>query len=193
MNPRQGRRNHAPKSVPGAPRRARLPRLAAATTLAAALLVGMAAVASPAEAHARTNRERLYANAVLSTLNAERRAHHLAPLRADSRLKTSARRHDMTMASRNVLSHQLPGEAVFTRRISATGYHWSWAGENIAYNSQITQSGVVLLQKLMYNEKAPNNGHRLNILNPHFRNVGVDVYIDSAHHKVWLTTDFGRQ
>jgi uncharacterized protein YkwD len=44
----------------------------------------------------------------------------------------------------------------------------------------------------MYNEKAPNNGHRLNILSSKFRQVGVDVYLDRTHHKVWLTTDFGR-
>jgi uncharacterized protein YkwD len=53
--------------------------------------------------------------------------------------------------------------------------------------------GVRRLETLMYHEKAPNDGHRRNILNSHFRNVGVDVYIDRAHHKVWLTTDFGRR
>jgi uncharacterized protein YkwD len=45
----------------------------------------------------------------------------------------------------------------------------------------------------MYNETPPNDGHRLNILNTHYRNVGVDVYFDKVHHKLWLTTDFGHR
>ena len=97
------------------------------------------------------------------------------------------------MARANQLSHQLPGEADFTRRIDKAGYHWTYAGENIAWNSVMTKRGVVALEKLMYHEQPPNDGHRQNILSRHFRNVGVDVYIDRTHHKVWLTTDFARK
>ena len=43
----------------------------------------------------------------------------------------------------------------------------------------------------MYNEVAPYDGHRLNILNRHYRDVGIDIYMDAAHHKMWLTQDFG--
>jgi hypothetical protein len=57
----------------------------------------------------------------------------------------------------------------------------------------MTQDGALAVQKMMYNEVAPNNGHRLNILNRHFVNVGVDVYLDSTHHKLWMTVDFGHQ
>jgi hypothetical protein len=45
---------------------------------------------------------------------------------------------------------------------------------------------------MMYNEKAPYDGHRVNIQYPYFANVGVDVLIDTTHQKVWLTVDFGR-
>ncbi len=54
----------------------------------------------------------------------------------------------------------------------------------------MTLGGVVILEKMLYGEKAPNNGHRLNILSKHYRNAGMDVYFDPKHHKVWLTTDF---
>jgi uncharacterized protein YkwD len=158
---------------------------------AVAMVVSLIAYAGPARA-AITSTERTYANAVLRELNAERRAHHLVPLQADSHLRLSARRHNLTMARYNTLSHQLPGEATFSRRITAAGYRWTYAGENIGWNSRMTQAGVVSLEKIMYNEKAPNNGHRLNILSSKFRQVGVDVYLDRTHHKVWLTTDFGR-
>jgi uncharacterized protein YkwD len=43
---------------------------------------------------------------------------------------------------------------------------------------------------MMYNEVAPNNGHRLNILSTRFKDVGIDVVIDTTHGKLWLTEDF---
>ena len=90
------------------------------------------------------------------------------------------------------MSHQLPGELSLGARITRTGYRWSYIGENVAWNSDISKAGVLLLQRLMYNETPPNDGHRQNILSRAFKHVGVDVYIDRVHHKVWLTTDFGR-
>ena len=166
-----------------------------------ALLFGLVATvlslpqsASAATAtHSRTSYETSIGNSVLRTLNAERRAHHLAPLSMNRNLQLSARRHDITMARFNAMSHQLRGEASFSRRITTAGYTWRAAGENIAWNSQMNTHGVLQLEVWMYNEKAPANGHRLNILSRNFANVGVDVYLDQAHHKVWLTTDFGHR
>lgn len=152
---------------------------------------GTAAQANPPKVHAMTKREHTIAAAVLSALNAERKAHHLRPLRANPDLDKSARRHDIAMMKANTLSHQLPGEPVFTRRIRRAGYRWRWAGENIAWNALMTVRGAVMLERLMYREKPPNDEHRLNILSRHFRDVGVDVYLDSRHHKLWLTEDFG--
>lgn len=170
-------------------------RLIAALSAVIALLAGLVVRAEPAAAftaHNRTRYESYIAWSVQRQLNAERHAHGLAPLAMDSHLQLSARWHDMTMARYNAMSHQLPGEAYFATRISRAGYHWSWAGENIGWNSQINTAGAQYLETTMYNEKAPYNGHRLNILSTHYTNVGVGVYIDYSHHKVWLTTDFGR-
>jgi uncharacterized protein YkwD len=165
-----------------------------------ALLVGLVAavlgVASPASAktttHARTSWEYKVARNVLTTMNAERHANHLSALTMNGHLNTSARRHDYTMSRYNTMSHQLPGEAFFANRISAAGYKWRAAGENIAWNSRTTNAGVQQLEVMMYHEKAPNDGHRRNILSKTFKNVGIDVYVDRTHHKIWLTTDFGR-
>jgi uncharacterized protein YkwD len=159
--------------------------------IAAFLAVPQAASASTS--HARTSYEYSIAKAVVHLINLERKAHHLKPVTGSSQLNLSSRRHNVTMARFNSMSHQLPGEAYFSKRISATGYKWRAAGENIAWNSQMNTKGVLRLETAMYNEKAPYNGHRLNILNPAFKNVGADVYIDRAHHKIWLTTDFARR
>jgi uncharacterized protein YkwD len=44
----------------------------------------------------------------------------------------------------------------------------------------------------MLGETPPNDGHRRNILSATFAVVGVDVYLDSTHGRLWLTEDFAR-
>lgn len=176
----------------------RLPRL---RVLILALLLGLVApflaVATPAQAaapvKARTAYEHSIQNSVLSLINQQRRAHGLKALKMNKRLKVSARRHNAAMSRANTMSHTVRGEARLSRRISRAGYNWGRVAENIAWNSQVSRGGVLVLQKLMYNERAPYDGHRRNILNRSYREVGVDVYVDRAHHKIWLTTDFGRK
>jgi len=129
---------------------------------------------------------------VLAELNDERASHGLPALKMNSKLVSSAHAHNLAMAKANTLSHQLNGEAALGSRVSAAGYRWSMVGENIAYSSDRSQSGVLAVQRAMYNEKPPNDGHRRNILNKSFVDVGIDVINDSAHGKVWLVTDFGR-
>ena len=133
-----------------------------------------------------------WANAVLDELNSERAAHGLPALKLNSKLVDSAHTHNLAMAKADTLSHKLNGEAELGSRVSAAGYDWSMVGENIAYNSSRTESGVLAVQQAMYNEKPPNDGHRQNILSKKFVDVGIDVINDSEHGKVWLVTDFGR-
>ena len=169
----------------------RRPVLVVALGLVVALLFPL--FVSTASAQARTTTERSISTAVTSLLNSERHAHHLKALTSNVHLVSSARGHNLAMARTNSMAHQVRGESALGRRIDRAGYHWTWNGENIGYNSKMTKAGVLTLEKAMYNERAPFNGHRLNILNKHFRHVGVDVYLDRAHHKVWLTVDFGNK
>jgi uncharacterized protein YkwD len=175
-------------------------------TVLLALAVAVAVLATPrfsapagadpfhahsAQAHSlRTAKH--YARAMLHLLNKERAAHHLHKLTMNNKLILSAHRHNLAMAKANEMSHQVKGEKFFADRISAAHYKWLSAGENIGWNSEQTKSGLNYLEREMYHEKAPNNGHRLNILDKHFRNVGIDVYFDKKHNKMWFTQDFGQ-
>lgn len=185
---------HIPMGAP-APTRRRPPlsRLVPAALVLALVVPGaISPTSASASTSAMTATEKSWSNAVLSMMNSERKAHGVAALTERATLLTSARRHDLTMARYNKMSHQLPGELPFDRRIEAAGYTpWTYLGENIGWNADVSCRGVKALESVMYNEKAPNDGHRLNILNRHYANVGIDVYIDSVHHKVWLTEDFG--
>ena len=179
-----------------APVRALSPALAAPLTAAllAAALVAAPALTPDAAAAARPGPAvaQRWAVAMLGLLNSERRAHHLVPLRMNARLARAAHQHDLVMARDNRMSHRLPGERYFAVRISATGYKWWSAGENIGWSSTISLGGLATLEREMYGERAPADGHRQNILNRSFRQVGIDVHLDWAHHKMWFTQDFGQ-
>jgi len=131
------------------------------------------------------------AAAVLAQLNSERAAHGLPALTSSSALLRAAHKHDLAMAKANTMGHQMPGEPALGARVLAAGYNYHYAGENVGFNGAMTTAGAKQLESIMYGETPPNDGHRKNILDPHFKQVGVDVWLDDVHHRLWLTVDFG--
>ncbi|MHA6757737.1 CAP domain-containing protein [Streptacidiphilus sp. PAMC 29251] len=132
---------------------------------------------------------------VLDLINKNRTAAGLAPYTLYSGLNASAAAHNKVMSSGCGLSHQCPGEAAFGDREIAAGVHWTSAGENIGEaggirddDAAIAASAVGLTQSML-NEKAPNDGHRQNILSSSFTRVGIAVFRD-ASGTVWMTQDF---
>ena len=112
--------------------------------------------------------------------NAQRAQHGCGPLRADSRLRTAARRHSADMHLRHYFEHNsLDGTGPWTR-IKAAGYSMPGA-ENIAQGYPTAQTVV---QGWM---RSP--GHRANILNCGLKAVGIGV--EYGQGGPWWTQDFG--
>jgi uncharacterized protein YkwD len=133
------------------------------------------------------------AKAVFALLNTERTNNGLPALTWNSTLANcSAYQHSQLMAADNTMSHQLPGEPALGDRITACSYQWSSVGENIGWTTTMTAAGAKAVEKSMYNEKPPNDGHRQNILSATFTQVGIGVVLDNVNHKLWITEDFGR-
>lgn len=145
---------------------------------------GLAAASSP------TASEAAIASNVMALLNSERAANGLPALRGSSGLAASARAHNAKMAAANVMSHQLPGEPALGARVTQVGVNWHNVAENIGWTTDRTVNGARGMQVMMYQEKAPDDGHRLNILSAAVNYVGVDVTIDARTGKLWLTEDF---
>jgi uncharacterized protein YkwD len=101
--------------------------------------------------------------AVACLINDQRRERGLPGLRENSRLNRSAQGWTNTMVSHRDFTHG----ADFASRITAVGFHWSNAGENIATGFE-TPSSVV-------SAWMASTGHCQNILNPTFRDVGTGV------------------
>jgi uncharacterized protein YkwD len=133
---------------------------------------------------------------LLAQVNSLRSQNGLPPLKLAGGLNASAHKHNLEMAKPGCgLSHQCPGEPDLGTRIKAQGVNWHSAGENCGYsgphaNTQSELLGAAKgLTMSMYNEKAPNDGHRRNLLSKGFTMVGIDVYRDDSG-RVWLTQDF---
>jgi uncharacterized protein YkwD len=101
--------------------------------------------------------------AVVCLINRERTSRGLPALAASSKLDRSAQGWTNELVSQHEFTHG----ADFAERISATGFHWSQAGENIATGYPTPTSVVTGWMA--------SAGHCVNILNPTFRYVGTGV------------------
>jgi uncharacterized protein YkwD len=118
---------------------------------------------------------------VVRIVNTERAKAGCAALTADDRLTAAARGHSADMAARGYFSHTTPEGVEFSTRITSAGYRWSGAGENIA-KGQRTPADVMT-------SWMNSAGHKANILNCGFKNIGVGVAADATGSLVW-TQDF---
>jgi len=121
------------------------------------------------------------ADQVLALVNTERAKEGCAPVTGNDQLTTAAQRHSEDMAAHDYFSHTSQDGSDPGERITAAGYRWSTYGENIA-KGQRTPADVM-------NSWMNSPGHRANILNCSFRELGVGIR-DSPGGIVW-TQDFG--
>jgi uncharacterized protein YkwD len=131
--------------------------------------------------------------ATLCLINAERRRHGLQRLRYNHRLRVAGTRHVRDMVRARYFSHDSRSGRAFDTRIGRTGYargHRASVGENLAWGSGSSATPRSIVRNWM---NSP--GHRSNILQPMFREVGVAVVrgtprgLDGATY----ATEFGRR
>jgi uncharacterized protein YkwD len=139
--------------------------------------------------------KRTIVRATLCLLNAQRSRHGLRPLRINRRLSAAARRHADDMARHKYFDHTSQSGATFIDRIRDAGYlrgAHSWTvGENIAWGTGRLSSPSAIVRAWM---NSP--GHRANILNARFREIGLGVAYEARIRGRWTpagtyATDFG--
>jgi uncharacterized protein YkwD len=119
---------------------------------------------------------------VVALVNAERVKAGCKSLAVDARLTAAARGHSIDMAARDYFSHTTPAGVEFATRISNAGYKWSGVAENIAKGPPAPRD--VMPSWLN------SAGHKANIVNCGYRNIGVGVAADATGTLLW-TQDFG--
>ncbi len=97
----------------------------------------------------------------------------LPPLKQAAELHACAGDHSSNMALRDFFAHCDPDTGTLPwDRMTAAGYYWSWAGENIA-------AGYSSPTAVMAGWMA-SSGHRANILSTSFREIGVGYAYQSG-------------
>lgn len=103
-------------------------------------------------------------------LNADRASNGLKALKFNSQLTSLGEKYAQDMINRNFFSHYNPeGQSPFDRMKQA-GISYSYAGENLAINSNVTAAQQAFMN---------SSGHRANILNTTYTEVGIGVRYDA--------------
>jgi uncharacterized protein YkwD len=129
---------------------------------------------------------------ILDLHNAVRKKHGLVSLCVDPALTRAARAHSKEMIGKRYFRHEsFDGETVGAR-LKRFGYDWYASGENIAWGS-----GSMSRPDDRFKGWMESPGHRANILNGAFREVGVGTASGDPKktgeqvEEVMYTVDFG--
>ena len=110
--------------------------------------------------------------------NETRRKHHLPPLDKDDALVTTARAHSDDMLGRNFFHHVNPdGKAPQDRIAPAYSRTLARTGENIWGGHGYDYSDSKLMARVIVDSWITSPGHRANLLNPNYTNLGVGVSV----------------
>jgi len=116
-------------------------------------------------------------NEVVRLVNVQRSRNGLAPLVANANLSRIARLKSQDMINKRYFSHYSPTYGSPFEMMQAFGIKFYSAGENIAMG-QTTAS-------LVMNSWMNSTGHKANILNVNFKEIGVGVARDSSGRLYW--------
>jgi uncharacterized protein YkwD len=133
-------------------------------------------------------------SSVLVDINAFRGQHGLVKLRLNTQLTTAARAHSQQMAQKGYFAHESADGSVFWKRLHgfyASSHSWS-VGENLLWSSPGIDGARAVELWLASPE------HRKNLLDPHWREIGVSAVHAAQAPGVFhgqdvtiVTTDFG--
>jgi uncharacterized protein YkwD len=159
-----------------------------ATSSAAAARCSGANLA-PTPAHAAKVR-----HATLCLLNRQRTRHGLPRLREHRSLTNAARKYARLMVRQRFFDHVSPAGSTMSQRIKRTNYlHHARGyglGENIAWGSGALATPARIVAAWMHSA-----GHRRNILDRSFREIGIGVALGAPNGGSGATyvNDFGRR
>jgi uncharacterized protein YkwD len=150
------------------------------------LLVAFAVLAAlvPGASARSTRSMRAYTSALVQAINGARAANGLAPLHVDWRLATAARGQSAYLAGLGKLDHAGPDGSNVLQRLMRLGFRGHVAGEDLAAGMGPTATVQAWLA---------SPGHRMNLLSPDYRMLGVAVAMGSlgGTSEPFVTADFG--
>jgi uncharacterized protein YkwD len=127
----------------------------------------------------------------LCLVNHERAKRGLRPLRLNKRLSRASLRHSRSMVRKHYFDHGNFVARIVNVRYVTRRQNWALA-ENLAWGTGSLSTPAQTVRAWMHSP-----GHRQNILNPRFRDIGIGIAIGApalvhaAATAATYTTDFG--
>lgn len=116
----------------------------------------------------------------LNLLNTDRAKNGLPALKANGQLTKLAETYAKDMINRGFFAHNNPeGQTPFDR-MAAAGISYRTAGENLAINTSVAAAENAFMN---------SSGHRANILNSSYTDVGIGV-VKNAKGQVYVVQEF---
>ncbi len=133
---------------------------------------------------------------MLELINAERAAVGAQPLVFDDNLQESTEVHSRWMLASDVFAHEGANGSSPGERMKEAGYRLTgtWASaENIAWVSLREPEGYRDEVRLLHKNLMNSPGHRENILNPDFEEIGIGIKIGNMQgwDAAVVTQNFG--
>lgn len=146
-------------------------------------LLGSLLLPGIATAEAPSGAEELVAR-VVGLTNAERAQAGLGPLSLNLELSASAQGYSEVLSPGNCFGHQCGPLPQLTQRVESAGYTgWSALGENVAAGASTPEQLVAGWMS--------SPGHRANILNGQFTELGVGIAGGGGRYGLYWTQHFG--
>ena len=131
--------------------------------------------------------------AIFHFTNEVRQKNGFSTLTWENCLRDVSRGHSADMLVRNYFDHNSPeGRTPFDRIRAGCRFPWSMAGENIWMGSGYPAGDVRQLARIVVDNWMSSPGHRRNLLNPGFTDIGVGVAASGREVRV-TQAFFGRQ
>lgn len=136
-----------------------------------------------------------YEQYMLELINTERAKAGAQPLAFDGDLNEAAETHSAWMIATDTFSHTGAGGSSAGDRMTAAGYvfsgAWAW-GENIAWVSTRAPAGLQDEVELLHANLMNSAGHRANILNDSYREIGVGFEVGQygSYEGAFVTQNF---
>jgi uncharacterized protein YkwD len=103
---------------------------------------------------------------LLGMINEERRRQGLEALTLNPSLNRVALAHSQDMLKNDFFAHESPRTGKLKDRLESADVDFHVAGENLAFASSLSEVNRILFE---------SPGHRANLLNPEFTNVGLGI------------------
>ena len=118
---------------------------------------------------------------LLALTNQARSSAGRKTVRWDGALASIARWRSKDMIKRGYFSHDIPGGGRVFDVMTARGYCYKVAGENIGWNTYPDDVATAQIQQMFMN----SSGHRSNIVGTDWDRIGIGAYKGAGGKKMW--------